>query len=208
MNCIESLRYKTDKQKFVIKTYSICAVQIAMTVAACAYVLSSKPAQEWIREHFYLHYASLFLGIVIFCVIGCCKKPARKVPLNYILLFTFTALWSYMVAGLVQFFPPENVLIVAAFVLAMWIALTIYAVCAKDSQINYCYAVGSVLSIAVFPLILFSWIYREVWFYNLLYVLIVVLTAIYIVYDTKMIMEQLETDEYITGAIMLYVDLI
>ena len=99
-------------------------------------------------------------------------------------------------------------LIVAVFVLAMWIALTIYAVCAKDSHINYCYAAGAVLSIAVFPLILFSWIYREVWFYNFLYLLIVVLSAIYIIYDTKMIMEHLDTDEYIIGAIMLYVDLI
>ena len=132
MNCIPALRYKTDKQAFVIKTYTICAVQISMTVAACAYVLSSEAAQKWIKEHFYLHYAALILGLVLFCVIGCCKKPARKVPINYILLFTFTALWSYMVAGLVQFYPPQNVLIVAAFVLAMWIGLTIYAVCAKE----------------------------------------------------------------------------
>ena len=160
------------------------------------------------REHFYLHYASLFLGIVLFCVIGCCKKPARKVPINYILLFLFTALWSYMVAGLVQFFPPQNVLIVAVFVLVMWIGLTIYAICARESQLKVCYAAGAVLTIAVFPLILFSWFYREKWYYNFLYLLILVLSAIYIIYDTKMIMEQLDTDEYIIGAIMLYVDLI
>ena len=46
------------------------------------------------------------------------------------------------------------------------------------------------------------------WFYNFLYILIIALTAIYIVYDTKVIMEQLDPDEYIIGAIMLYVDLI
>ena len=57
-------------------------------------------------------------------------------------------------------------------------------------------------------MILFSFIYRDVWFYNFLYILIIALTSIYIVYDTKVIMEHLGPDEYIIGAIMLYVDLI
>ena len=57
-------------------------------------------------------------------------------------------------------------------------------------------------------MILFSFIYRDVWFYNFLYILIIALTSIYIVYDTKVIMEHLDPDEYIIGAIMLYVDLI
>ena len=57
-------------------------------------------------------------------------------------------------------------------------------------------------------MILFSFIYRDVWFYNFLYLLIIALTSIYIIYDTKLIMEYLGPDEYIIGAIMLYVDLI
>ena len=36
----------------------------------------------------------------------------------------------------------------------------------------------------------------------------IILTCIYIVYDTKMICEKLSIDDYVIGALMLYTDII
>ena len=208
LNCIDSLRYKTDRQKFVIKVYTICAIQVAITVAASSYVLSQgKPMQDWFKEHYYLTWIAIIAGITIYCMILCCKKPARKVPLNYILLFTFTALWSFMVAGFVIWFTPESVAICAAMVLCMFVGLTLYAIFAKTDPIWYM-GIAAVLSVAIFPLILFCWFFPSNLLWNLLYLLIIVLTCIYIIWDTKQIMERFSTDDYIIGALMLYVDLI
>ena len=155
------------------------------------------------------YYAALIIGIVLIFVLvcPCSKKTTRKVPLNYILLFSFTAVWSYMVASFVIHFSPESVLTCAAMVLVMFVALTLYAIFAKV-DLNICFAVAFVLILAIFPLILFCWFFPSKILYNFLYVLIIVLTCIYIVIDTKAIFEQLSPDEYIIGALMLYVDII
>ena len=113
-----------------------------------------------------------------------------------------------MVAGFVQFFTPESVFACAIMVLVMFIALTLYAAFTRSENLQWCWAAGAVLGLAIWPLIIFCWIFPSNMLYNFLYVLIIVLTAIYIVYDTKLIMEKLNLDEYIIGALLLYVDLI
>ena len=101
--CMEGKEWAPDKKGFVIKVYSICSVQLMITVAACAFVLSNEDVAKWMVDHFYLHYAALIIGVVLMLVLACpcSNKAARSVPLNYILLFAFTAVWSYMVAGFV-----------------------------------------------------------------------------------------------------------
>ena len=176
-------------------------------MAACTYVLTNEDVTEFIKEHNYLSWIAIIAGISIYCAILCCKKPARKVPLNYILLFTFTLLWSFMVACFVVWFTPESVMICAAMVFFMFVGLTTYAVFSKADPIWYM-AVASVLSVAIFPLILFCIFFPSNLLWNLLYLLIIVLTCCYIIWDTKQILERYSTDDYIIGALMLYVDLI
>jgi len=37
-------------------------------------------------------------AIVIMCCLMCCKNMARQVPMNYLLLFTFTLCEAYLVS--------------------------------------------------------------------------------------------------------------
>ena len=87
----------------MIKVYTICPIMILITVGACSVSLARQDVADWMVENFYLHYVALIVGIVLMLVLACpcSSKSARKVPLNYILLFSFTAVWSYMVAGFV-----------------------------------------------------------------------------------------------------------
>lgn len=150
----------------------------------------------------------LVIGFILMIVIFCGRKTVKEVPLNYILLFAFTFVWSWMVAGLVAYFKPESVLACAVLVCFMFIALTLFACCSKASTLNVCGAIGCVIGICLWPAIFFWWMFPSNLGYIALYLLITVLTCIYIVFDTRAICEQFDVDEYIIASLILYVDII
>ena len=61
-------------------------------------------------------------------------------PLNYILLFTFTLAESYLVASICSLYEeaPEVVLMAAVTTLALFIGLTIFACCCKMMKLTFC----------------------------------------------------------------------
>jgi len=138
----------------------------------------------------------------------CCKNCARKVPNNYILLFLFTLCWSYMVAGICGYYEPELVLMAATLTLLLFMGLTMFACCCKGMKLTICWAVGAGLSLAMWPLFIWFIIFPSRFLYNVICFFGIILFSIYIVFDTKMIMKWLSVDEYIMGALMLYIDLI
>ena len=71
----------------------------------------------------------LSFGVTIAILIGlfCFHKVARTVPINYILLFTYTLFESYMVASISIFYPPESIAIAAVLTFSIFIGLTVFA---------------------------------------------------------------------------------
>jgi len=200
---------KRDRKQFVIKVYAICSTQLLITVLACvASITNLGGVQDFMKEFYWLSYIAIGIGIVLFCVLACSKEKSRKVPLNYILLFAFTLAWSWMVAGFVIWYTPESVLMCTALVMFMFVALTLYACFTKEKHLQWCWAMGAVLGFCIWPAFIFAWMFPSKLGYIGLYLLIAVLTSIYIVYDTKMIMTKFGCDEYIIAALMLYVDII
>ena len=207
LNKVPALRDNPDRQGFVVKVYLICSVMIGITASLCGYVLSDKEMQQFMRTNFWLHYVAIFTGVGIMCSIMCCQNMAKKVPVNYILLFAFTFVWSYMVAGFVQWFDPAIVLAAAALTFAMFVGLTLFTVCC-NFNLTICWGLGAACSVVVWPMFFMMFIWPSKLLYLFLCGIIVILTSIYIIIDTKIIMEKLDTDEYIIGALLLYVDLI
>ena len=208
LNAVPELHGKSERQRFVIKVYTICAVMLGITTLLTFAAHTNKELQDFMGENPWLHWVCWGFGVSLMCVLACCRKVARKVPINYIILFVFTGLWSYMVAGFTIYFEPSVVLAAAAFTMCMFIGLTALACFTKSENLGYCWGIASVLGACIFPMIIFFIFFANYIMYILICLVIVVLTSIYIVYDTKMIMEQLDTDEYIIGALFLYVDLI
>ena len=207
MNFVKALREDPERQAFVIKVYAIVAAQLSVSVIGTGYVLSSEDAQEWMKDHIYLHFVAIVVGIALLCAIHCCKNNARIVPRNYILLGLFTICWSYMVAGFAGQFEPEIVFMAAALTFAMFIGLTLFA-CFCKMRMTVLWGIAAAGTIAVWPMIIFFWIFPSKAFYNVLCFFIVILTSIYIIFDTKLIMGYLSVDEYIIGALILYVDIV
>ena len=147
------------------------------------------------------------IAIGISCSLVCCIKNARKVPVNYILLFIFTCCWTYMVASFTQWFEGPDVMIAATLTTAMVIGLTLFACCCK-MKLTWLWAIMGAMSMMVFPLLIFSWMYQDKLTGTFFSAFMVVLTSIYIVYDTRMILKKLSLDDYIIGALMLYTDIL
>ena len=182
-------------------------MQLALTAIVTGCVVASEDAKEWIRDNYYLHYVALIAGAILMCVIACCKNNARKVPRNYILLAAFTLCWTYMVAGFTQWFEPEDIFIAITLTTAMVFGLTLFA-CFCKMSLTWLWGIAAAGSIAVWPMIIFFWVFPSKALLNIISFVVVVLTSIYIILDTKRIMTELSVDEYIIGALFLYADII
>ena len=180
-----------------------------VTVAVVAMTKIFPSFAKWMKANVWLEIAAMVVAFVLLIFVACFKKLRRKVPLNYILLFSFTIVWSYMVAGFTNWFSVDKILVSAGLTLAMFIGLTVYAGCAKEEQLAILAGVAIVGCFALFPMIFFCWYIRSypIW-WNFIYFAIILLIALFILFDIRQIMTDLDTDEYIIGALILYVDTI
>ena len=67
----------------------------------------------------------------------CCKKLSRKIPINYILLFIWTFLESFIVANLTSFYNYKIVLSAVGITVGMSAGLTTYACYTKKDFTYY-----------------------------------------------------------------------
>lgn len=178
-----------------------------MTTLCTVGVYNSEEAKEFIREQVWLWYLTLIGGIAISCSLVCCIKHARVVPRNYILLFLFTCCWSYLVAGITQFYEPEVVLQAAGMTAVMTLGLTVFA-CLCPMKLTWVWGIAAAGTFCLLPLIFFMIFFPGNMLYQFIVYFVIILTCVYIVYDTKLICEKLGLDDYIIGALMLYMDII
>ena len=206
------LRYCVRKG-FIVKTYGILLTQIAIT---CGFICLSfiPPIRHEIQRSYYSPLITVFfivfiiVTIVVACVFSCCRETARTVPINYILLFSFTLCMSFYCLFLTSFFEPRDVVSAALLTFGATVGLTIYAAKTSD-DFTYCGAfLFAFLRILVFSFILFWWV-RFTVFYLMLGILIY---SLYMIYDTQLIIGnktfKYNVDDYCLAALNLYIDII
>ena len=173
--------------------------------------LSSYKAANWMYENYWLVIVACVLAIVVECALICVRSLARKVPTNYILLFLFTICEAYTVAFICAASDPKIVLAAAFMTAAMVISLTVYAFVTK-TDFTVLGGLFFILGACLTMFCIFAFIVR----YHVLNMAIcaigVVLFGLYLIFDTQLIMGgkryQLDIDEYIVGALILYIDII
>ncbi len=113
-----------------------------------------------------------------------------------------------MVGGFVSYFHPEPVLCTAISTLAMFTGLTVYAMLMSDEEMNVLGGILVSLSFVVLPVIIFSLLFRSHFIYIIVQGIMVVLTYIYIILDTRLNMQEMSNDDYIIAALLVYSDII
>lgn len=81
---------------FVKKVYGILTVQLLITSVFIILSATSESYNKFLRENPGLLVLSIILYFVCAMVIICCRKVARSVPTNYILLFIVTIAFAYL----------------------------------------------------------------------------------------------------------------
>ena len=208
---------------FIRKVYGIISAQLLVTflfvVASQTFLKSWITPQPGVQATaaMALFYLATIGAIVTMLLVGCFTSLARTVPTNYILLGIFTICESYTVCVLTAFFPPTDVILAAFLTLSLTVALTVYAITTKK-DFTVC---GGVLCICAWSLFALTILLSMINFGNyktlnamnvMISVAAVCIYGVYLIFDTQLLIGEhrysLDMDDYIIGAIIIYVDII
>ena len=159
-----------------------------------------------------LYYVCSILVICMLLSLFCFHGVLRKVPQNYIFLSVFTVLESYTVATLTCFYKPEYILYAAVLTCVMGFSLSLYACFSRTDFTTIAAPLFWVsLGISLVAMILMI-VIRSSFLVIILCWIFLILSALYLIVDTQLIMggkyAQITLDDYIIGAMMLFIDFI
>ncbi|THU59413.1 hypothetical protein C4D60_Mb07t01900 [Musa balbisiana] len=196
---------------FIRKIYSILAVQMLLTVAVAAAVVSVPPVSRFFVSSGAGLGLYIFLIILPFIVLCPLYYYYQQHPLNFLLLGVFTVSISFAV-GLTCAFTSGKVILESAILTAVVVvSLTLYTFWAASKGHDFSF-LGPFLFSAVMILMVFALI--QVFFpmgriSAMIYgALAAVIFCGYIIYDTDNLIKRYSYDEYIWAAVALYLDII
>lgn len=195
---------------FIRKVYGVLTAQLIVTVliASIGFLDSVKNFYSTNWWPFWVCFGLLFITCL---ALTCFRKVARSVPLNYILLFVFTAsesiIISYMIAMVND---PKIVVIAAVSTVVVTSVLTIYACTTKT---DFTFLVGILfvaLALMIVLGIFYMWMPEPL---RLLYCFLgLILYSIYLIFDTQLVMGKFgieySIDDYIIASMNIYIDII
>jgi protein lifeguard len=165
--------------------------------------------------------AAILLAIFIEIALICGRSLARKVPINYILLLIFTVCETYMVACSTVYYSayPYTVIQAGVGTAMITLACTAYAFKAKADFTMKGGLIFLLFAVALF-FILFAFIIvaasspgeSHPVFVNIICCIVILLLGLFLIHDTQLIVGKgkwkLSIDDYIIGAMIIYIDII
>ena len=203
-----------DRLGFIRKVYGILSVQLCLTAGSITAVKTVPGWSEGVQTPamFGLAIGLIFVALIIECAIFCCKSVARTSPTNYICLFVFTACQAFILSVICAPYPDSTVLAAAGMTALVTVALTFYA-CTTKTDFTMCGGLFLLLFVALIMLVLVSFFMSFAsWWHPVLSAVLVVFYGLFLIYDTQLIAggkkHELSYDDYIVGALLLYIDII
>ena len=199
------------RSNFIRKVYLILCTQLVFTSASVTYVASNPNSAEFYQTNTYLLIIAVVVYLVTLYSLFCVRSLARKVPINYILLTLFTFAMSFIACCSVAFADPQLVVFAAFLTALVVIALTLYAF-TTSTDFTMMGGLMFIISMLLFGIILLSFFFVSKIFEIILASLLCFFYGIFLIFDTQLIVggraHQLEIDDYIIGALSLYIDIV
>jgi len=193
------------RSAFVRKVYSILFCQILATCIVGGCISRSPSAMSWVLTHIWAFYVPLF-GALINLLLLYWKR--HSYPLNFVLLSTFTVMEAFTIGVTVAFFDNLIVLQALLITLGVFLGLTLFTFQSKyDFSGLGPWLFGGLIALLMTGLVGIFIPFNQTM--DLVFAIggCLIFTG-YIVYDTYMINNRLSPDEFIMGAISLYLDFI
>jgi len=201
-----------ERLMFIRKVYGILSAQLLFTVLFNIIPMTSSAFRDWMFNNFWLAIVFGFLYLSTAITLICCSDFAKKVPQNYIFLGIFTLSLSYLMAFITSTTDPMTVFIAMVMTFGVTATVTAYAFFTKtDFTTLYGIMFGVLIGAIIFGIFMGMFYHSKAM--NLVFCLIfIIIYTVYIVIDTQAIAGgrrySVSTEDYILGALMLYVDII
>lgn len=199
---------------FIRKVFTIVALQLAMTVALGCLFIFVVPLREWVIEHPWVMLGIGIGGTLAFLLPLYCGGLKNKYPINMLLLAGFTASMSFLIGSVCASYYESGagiiVLEAAVCTFAVLLTLTTYVLITKKDFSYLGGFLGAALMVLIVASIanfalgivgarskLFSWAIS---------ILGALVFTGYLLYDLSRVVTRLSPDEYIQGAISIYLD--
>ncbi|CAK7346534.1 unnamed protein product [Dovyalis caffra] len=196
---------------FIRKVYTIIAIQLLVTVAVAAAVVSVHSISSFIvhtKAGLAVYIAIIIVPFIVLCPLYYCY---RLRPLNYLLLGIFTTALGFLVGLTCAFTSGKVILQSATITFAVVVSLTLYTFWAARRGHDFGF-LGPFLSASLIAILLFALIQI---FFPLGRVSVMIFGCLasiifcgYIIYDTDNLIKRYAYDEYIWAAVSLYLDVI
>ncbi|CAG9767664.1 unnamed protein product [Ceutorhynchus assimilis] len=195
---------KSIRLAFLRKVYGLLTMQILLTVAVAGLFMFTPPIKGFVQTNDWMMLISFFASIILLIPLHIKRKES---PTNLILLAAFTVVQAYTIGVIVTFYSKAIVLEALLLTLLVLGGLTIYTFQSKHDF--------STMHSALFAglIILIVGGFLQVFIQSPVFELLIgfggaFLFCLFIIYDTKLIMETLSPEEYILATINLYMDII
>ncbi|KAL0217576.1 hypothetical protein RCL1_008157 [Eukaryota sp. TZLM3-RCL] len=190
---------------FIRKVYSILAVQLFITASISWMMMQNVTATvNFLSNNIWVLWFSLIGAFVVLIATMCVKKVF---PINLILLGVFTVLES-VVIGLICALSDATAVTLAFFAtMGIFVSLTLYAWTTKKDYTVY-HGTAISLLFALFFVGIFGFWFNVPLLQSVYNFAGVAIFSLFVVIDTQMIASRLDYDDYVEGAIQLYLDIL
>jgi FtsH-binding integral membrane protein len=126
-------QFSNLRTNFIRKVLAILLLQLTITVGTVVLTLFPKlGVQNFMMTNLPALILISVLGLICLFILICKRDVCRKVPRNYILLFTYTFSMSYLVGCISAFTAADIVLLAGLSTILIVAAITVYACIAKQ----------------------------------------------------------------------------
>lgn len=198
---------------FIRKVYSILSIQLIATVLGALPFHMSEGVRTFAMTHVGMLYVILALNVGLLLVLVCFPGMARKYPANYALLGGFTITETVLVGFISSMYETTVVMLAFGVTAGIVIGLTCYAM-KTDADWT---GAGPYLFAACLCLMIFGFVcmfFHNPMMHKIYCCIGALVMSFYLIYDTQIIVGgkhakyRLSVDEYVFGALSLYMDII
>jgi FtsH-binding integral membrane protein len=197
---------------FIRKVFSIVSLQLITTGIFVYLSAFSKGYSRWLEHaHITTFFASCGTMISLLMLVFW-RSLARSTPKNYYILGFFTLCESFLVSKITTHYDPSSIFGAIFLTAAIVSSLTLYA-CTTKHEITYFMGLIAMLTMGSFFLFFVKIIFHGSFIHLVSSLMGSVLAGLYLIYDIKAIMGnhgtfRVDIDDYVGGALNLYVDVI
>jgi FtsH-binding integral membrane protein len=198
------------RSKFMLKVFGILLFQFLITFAFI-FITQIEKIKLYLFNHYILclvlFIISLVLYVTSFIIFSCKPSIIRKVPANYIILFLITISMTIMLVFISIEYSFQYILGATTFLIAICLAMFSIALFNKIDIKYFTISLVAFMFLAI-TYGLLALIVRNYYLIFLYCMLGGIVFALFIAYDTILIRDKFDIDDYIFAALTLYFDII